>query len=185
MRIVVEQKETLIGTWLPILSTIVAASAALASWLSVRQARMIWQAGGLPDLQPAIRIEDGEWLLSVENAGGGLAKGTAYAVVIGASFDDGVVGERGFLRPGEGSSNPISIDGTAGADTAPEGAVFCEDVKGSQHAWSLDGEHVLYGSSGSRTRRLLLRLSGRKKSSRRAVLSNFYADAADRIDSAT
>lgn len=188
MRVVVEQHSSAIAVWAPVASAAIAALAALASWRSVLQARTIWRVEGLPDLQPALRLVGGCWELSVENAGKGLAKRAAYAVVSGEYFADGVVGDRGFLRAGEGAFVATSLRGTLPLDSAaiPEGAVFCEDVRGNQHAWSLDGEHTVDSQRLRNVRSFLRRLVGRPNPrARRAVLSSFYADAAERIEEAT
>jgi hypothetical protein len=86
----------------PIASTALAAAAAGASWMSVRNGQRMWRAAIEPDLHMQVMINEVNRCVSVSvlNAGGGIAKGAALTLVAGDQCSSGYLRD-GFLSPGD------------------------------------------------------------------------------------
>ncbi len=168
--------------WVPVASAAIAASAALASWRAVRQASRVWHAGLLPDLLPTVTLAGGIVSLSVENAGGGPARFASFAVVAEGHFAEGSLSQTGYLRAGDGVvvRTDVPLSGEGFGDV--QGAVFCEDRFGRQHAWSFDGAHEVYDAHPSALGRAARWITRRSKRGRRAVIASLYSDPRIRSD---
>lgn len=162
--------------WAPVASAGIAAMAAVASWQAVIQAGRTWKTGLLPELLPTVAIVGSEVSISVDNAGGGPARFASYAMVVGSEFAEGSLSATGYVRAGEGTVVPTGIRVPLGGLGGVQGAVFCEDRLGQQHAWSFDGAHEVYDAHPSRVRRFVRWAARRSRRNRRAVVASLYSD---------
>ena len=88
-------------------------------------------------LDPGGRV----WL-AVDNAGGGLAKGPAYILVVGGEWRGGYLNE-GVLRPGESVEHVATglvVTATPGVDDYYL-VVTCRDTSELLHGWTHKGDH--------------------------------------------
>ena len=135
--------DTYTAGWLvdaaPVASAVFAAVAATASFLSVRQARRIWEAERRPQLHAQALTfppPSQEVALVIHNGGGKLAKGTGFAVVRAKNYSFGYVLD-GFMRPGETAY--VTTDLSAGP-VDPVAVMFCRDSNENTYAWNLAGD---------------------------------------------
>jgi hypothetical protein len=91
-----------IGESAQVASALFTAGAAGAARASVRQGQRIWRASLEPDIHPQVLLnqQTATTDLLVFNAGGGIAKGTAFTLAAAGHRTSGYFGD-GFIRPGE------------------------------------------------------------------------------------
>jgi hypothetical protein len=101
----------------PVASAVFAATAAGASWLSVRHGQRVWRATIEPDLHLQVMLDIGNNRSNVVvfNAGGGIAKGTAFMLVGGGLRSSGYLLD-GFMGPGDKVLVTSQIPATADED---------------------------------------------------------------------
>lgn len=83
-------------------SAVFTAGAAGAAWQSVRQGQRLWRSSLEADLVPQVLLNTGTGTtdLAIFNAGGGVARGTVFALASGGMKAVGHIGD-GFLRGGQ------------------------------------------------------------------------------------
>jgi hypothetical protein len=129
-----------LASWAAVAGAGLAAIAAAASWASVRQARRIFLANQMPDLELTIleNLDTHQIKIHVENHGGGAARRTRFCVVEGDNAAYGFLPPTTILRGGEGRTLRTPMVGVA--DRSAMGVVLCHDAAGRVRAWSVGGE---------------------------------------------
>lgn len=131
--------------WASVLSTFLAAFAALAAWATVwagwrqqRRARVPHVTGGL-GVPP-----DGKAQLSVANAGPGFAVAAGFIGVAEGQAFGGMIGN-GILAPGAESDQvlPVVLKKRSGQATF---VIICRDVDNNAYLWAADGRSKRYSA---------------------------------------
>ena len=124
-------------------AALASALAASASWAAVWQARTIWRSSLLPHLQGQVNYEsDGRLLISVHNAGGGLAVGSMVVCVAGGTQLTTALGT-GFLRSDERMVIRTNMFIPTSDDPDDDGVklgLFCRDIDQRSYGWNRRGE---------------------------------------------
>jgi hypothetical protein len=128
--------------WAQVAGAFFAAVAAGAAWASVRHGQRIWRSSLLPALHvQGVFVSYGfrgeRMRYVVQNAGGGLAKGTMFLFVEGDAWVCGALGD-GFLQADEKLTVETAMERAKGNDTAI-GVVMCRDTDETSWAWDMRG----------------------------------------------
>ncbi len=129
-------------------STAFAAAAAGAAWISVRNGQRMFRATIEPDLHLQILMDEtnSQPHLVITNTGGGVAKGAAYTIAVGAHHGTNWLGD-GFIAPGD----KIVVSPDMPADGRGYAVVMYRTADESSWVATADGRRVRLrkGSKGA------------------------------------
>lgn len=130
-----------VADWAPAVSAALAAVAALASWVAVRQTRRDFVAARQPDLELSVieNLDTGAVKIHIQNHGKAAARNVRFVVVQQGATAYGFLPPDATLAAEE--SRMLRTPMPADADRAAIGVAWCNDGDGFVHAWKIDGTH--------------------------------------------
>jgi hypothetical protein len=131
--------------WAPVASTALAAAAAAAAWLNVRQSRRHWLDAQRPVLVPQVVDNETETRieLAILNAGPGAARGVRFCLVLGGEFVAGYAGPNlgALLRTDESRTIKTQLSDRG---ASPACVTTCLDSVDRVHVFDLHGGHIIH-----------------------------------------
>ncbi len=120
--------------YVPIAASVIAAISACLSWLSVRQARMVWRTSLEPELVPVLRIGEVNLHLTVINIGKAVAAEPGWAVLWMGQSMEGRLPDHAISPNGQTSAATLATRGST--DRSAKAIVWCRGTDGGLLVWS-------------------------------------------------